>query len=1520
MPLEKGGRADKQGNQYELNCIIFELLNVLDETNSSVMIEPLGTDEKATDIIVTKPNGKRELQQCKARNGSFDKWNIGDLKSLNLFEIWKMHLNRDSNINVALVSPLTCTFLVDLYNRACNSNDNAKDFLNVQIRKSSKDFQRFYDRFCKEMKIDINDDIDVLKSIHYLKRILYKQISEYELKQSINQKIQYLFCNQVETVYNSLLSFVVTQEIYAKEITSTVLLAYLEKESLELRLIDKDRRVIPVLNELNKFYRYNFRPLRGRLIYRKEFGECITALKQEKNIIISGNAGCGKSSCTEAVIDYCENQYIPYVAIKLDQRMPTGSSSSWGEELGLPSSIPHSLHKAAMNDKAVIILDQLDALRWTQANSRAAINVCTELIREVKRLNLERRKPLLIIFVCRTYDLEHDNAIKSLFMESNEKKNNWKIIKINPFEDELVKNIAGEIYNQLTLKEKSLLRVPSNLYIWQHLHKLEKDNGGLCFLTTTQLVSEWFTQICKYGARENLTAEGLENTKNAIVDILERSGRLYIPKTILRVDLSCLEFLLSFEIIIEQNGNISFAHQSILDCFIAQNMMRKYYYLNESIEQIIGTKEQQTLSRRYQVQLFLQNLLDVDSQSFIDVGNRLVESADIRYYIKYLFYELLGQIEFPDENITNFIIYNSKKEKLNDDFLNIVIYSREQYIRILMKFGVLELWTNSAEKRRLVIKLLRSISSKLDDEDILFIEKHELIEECNEMELAGFFSRDIFADSEEMFNLRMVIYDKHPNLIRYIHINQELMNKDSDIRIVKFIVLLLKLRLSEFQLDYSSEENLMQAARYLEVEHADYILNELLDYLPKEDNKIKYGEWSNFMFEKKNLERVIVELIKKSLIKICHEVPDKFWEYYLPILNNSYCIFKEIVLASLEALPRKYSDQVIRHLYSDLNNRAIEYTSGANNMLAMVKKVIAKHVYTCSDAEFLNFESSIIGYVSPQIVSWYREKREYNKNNGYDSKYRSFWGELQYELLPYLPANRIHNSTRDLIEILNRKFQGVQTRYHNNNGHSGWVRSAIANKKISIKQWRKIITNEKFNKRNERSWKEVPGGFIENSISAFSSDFSSAVSQQPEEMIRLVLENKNNVVPQFIDSLYSGLAMAETLENVSLEYIVQLVTTFPCNLESDRASYFCNIVQKYDTATWPSNIKEILKNITINHCNPKLGEPNVTTPEDLNMKSAYMLESNALNCTRGQGMSAIGHLLWKDKNLLDYFRDTIECVLRDENPAVRFSALFALWPAFNIDREWAIERIINLYDSDIRTIRYSESGRMLLTLYPKFKDRVLNIIERCYASDDKELIRIGSQCCCLFYIRHKEFENIVLGNVLKSPEQVQEIVHTAVIYLKSAEYREEAKKIILYYKNTNTDIEMSLSYMFDEEYLDANKDAEFLKAFLQTRISRLTIRGFILFLEKNAMSIMDYADILIKQCEEILNLSNEELGQYWGIVDEVSKLIFQLYDETANVKNVELKKLSFKCIDLWDIMFERQLGSVRSISKELLNR
>lgn len=453
MPFEKGGRADKQGNKYEKDCIIYEMIKVLNERNYSVVIEPLGMNEVGTDILVTTSDGKKEHQQCKARNSSKEHWDASDLKARNIFRVWKFQLDRDEERKVALVSPMVCTNLEDLCKRAKNTSGKAEDF-NQQIFNSGKEFIRFYEAFCSEMELDKNNETDVLRAIDYLKRISYKQISEYELNERINQNIQYWFCNGFDEVYNAMISLIESKDILGKEITQTILLDYFAKQNITMKMKAGDKRLAPRIQEINEEYKDTFVSLQGGLIQREEFGMCIDAIESEEMVIVSGNAGCGKSGCMEAILNYCEKNRIPYVAVKLDRRIPSKNCDAWGRELGFPGSIVHAIHYLSKNEKAVIILDQLDALRWTQANSSEALTVCMELIRQVKQLNYERKKKMIIVFACRTYDLENDNNIKQLFENKNLQKDEWKIVKVNTFSDDMVKLVIGDNYDSLTSKLK----------------------------------------------------------------------------------------------------------------------------------------------------------------------------------------------------------------------------------------------------------------------------------------------------------------------------------------------------------------------------------------------------------------------------------------------------------------------------------------------------------------------------------------------------------------------------------------------------------------------------------------------------------------------------------------------------------------------------------------------------------------------------------------------------------------------------------------------------------------------------------------------------------------------------------------------------------------------------------------------------------------------------------------------------------------------------------------------------------
>lgn len=1509
MPLETGGRADKHGNSYEIDCIIYEMLKVLDEKNYSVCIEPLGIDEIGTDILVTNFDGQKEHQQCKARNASKEYWNISDLKEKNIFSTWKVHLDRDCFRKVALVSPIACTFLSDLHDRASNTSGKTEDFYSIQIMKSSKPFQEFYEKFCFEMDLNSDEDDYILKSINYLKRIYYKQISEYQLKEMINQYIQFLFSTKVETVYNAFISLIVKEDIFGQEITQIILTNYFQKQEINFRLQDNDERISPRIQEINQEYRENFNPLLSGFVHRKVFDDCIEAITNEKSIIISGNAGYGKSGCTEAILNYCEEEKIPHIAIKLDRRIPHKNCESWGHDLGFPSSIAHSIHCVSRNENAVIILDQLDALRWTQANSSEALTVCMELIRQVEYLNYERNKKIIIVFVCRTYDLENDNNINSLFKKQDTLKIDWKTIKVDVFEDDEVKEIIGKNYENFLPKLKNLLRIPSNLYIWQHLDK--KEVYEKC-LTTYHLIDKWFKQICRKSTTAGLQERAINEVIKRIVNFLDKTGRLYIPKQISNIGEAELDYLISSEIIILQNNKLSFVHQSILDYFISQSMFEKYFNdSNQPIEEIIGEKNKQDPKRRYQIQMFLQNILELDSNHFLLIGEKTLFSNNVRYYVKYIFYEILRQIEEPDENITQFILTNYKNNIFGNYLMKNTILGKKQYISILMADGILEQWYLKTEKKDIVFNLLQSITPNFDDEIISFIKKYAFKNINDDKQFMRCFIHDITEESEEMFELRMIFYEKYPEYIKEMFIDIKKIMKHFGKRLIQLISFCLKNKIENYNIHLSSYEELDLDNNFF-IENAEFILNELLPYISKENLlNIKYSNWNEKHINKYGIERTTVKLVKKATIELINKSPQNFWTYYKPYLGKGYHIFNEIILASLSNMPSKYSNQIIDSLIIDFDKNIFDYTSGAEDQLGLTEEILKIHGNTCTKERLSILEDKIYKYISPYAIEWYKQRIEQNKTKKSPPVYWSFWGDLQYKLLQCLPEKKVSKKTKDLLNTLHRRFYKVPLHYSNSNIHSGWVTSPISEKNISKTQWLQIITNSKLKKQKRPKLVEVKDGFIESSSQAYARDFQTVVQQNPQEMIEIILENKECVLPIFIDSLFLGIELSEKLEIIDFTILEKLFLEFPCDIKSYRASYFCGIIKKLKNVSWSPEIIQQLMNIALNHFNPELSS-NIANEKD----SCQTLRNNALNSVKGRAAMAIGHLLQENKEFFSQFKDIIEKMLTDKNPEVCFAAMYALYPSYNINKEWTEKNILHLYESDIRTTSFFNSNNMLFRLYSTYKEKVIKIVKNCFESEDQELIEIGGHTICEFYIHFKEFEKIVLSVEDKSEDQIKSILEMAILYLDISKYKEIAQKIILTYKNTDIDLQFPLSKIFNKRYINSIHDKEFLKELMKSRVSKKLVRAFVNYLEENTNSIILYKDIILRLCENILQMKLEDLKQEWGLENHISKLIIFLYDKTINID----KQTSDKCMDLWDIMFERQLGSVREISQKLMER
>jgi len=1475
--------------------------------------------EQGIDIWIGKKNGSREGQQCKGRNGSKEYWDYGTANAKGIFTNWKYQLDRDTSNTVALISPLAFTLLEDLIERAKNTSNNLKDFYNNQILNASKEFIDFFKNFCKVMEINPEQDLDLAKCISYLNRIAYRQFPDAELKELIISKISYLLIGNEEETYEAFIAWIVDGDVLGKTISQSVLYEFLKEKNIKLKELATDKRIMPRLEELNQEYRIAFIPLNNGLIKRKEFSVCREAIDLGDSLIIHGKAGRGKSGCTEDIINYCQEKTIPYLAIKLDKRIPTGTAEKWGKDLELPASIAHCIHSVSKNERAVIILDQLDALRWTQAHSRDALLVCAQIIDQIERLNLERKYKISVVFVCRTYDLENDNNIRSLFKKNDKKEEvfQWNKVQVNELDEGIVKEIVGKRYEQLTSKLKEILKIPSNLYIWQQLDQSKE--YAECS-TASHLVSEWWGQLSGKCFEFGLSEADLNETKEKMVTLLEKLGRIFIPLRILNVNKSGLEFLSSNAFLVIQDNKVSFAHQSILDCFLAEKMLKRYYD-GEDVVDIIGSKEKQTPGKRYQVQMFMQNLSEFDSQDFINAGQKMFEAKQIRYFIKFVFFEVLNQIDILDENVQNFIISNCENETYGSHIINNVIFSRPKYIRLLRKYGIFDKWFIDSRKKDIVFNLLISMSPDYESEDISFIEKYAFLLQEDDNKFSRCFLHDINQETDELFELRMKFYSSYPQMAN-VYLDFKSMLKNCEIRTIRLLAFLLenKIKCKEKTIYKYEEEFIFEDSEIL-IKNGMEVVNLLLPYIPTEkDERLSFSDWSGRYFHKRGLERACIQIIKKANAAIIALKPEKFFEEYKEFMGKGIDLYNEIILDGLYRLPEIYSDVVINYLRSDFDSNIFDQTSGNGDELLLTKQILEKHSKYCSEDIFAMLEKTVLNYLSPKAKDIYLRRIDINREkNGY-TVYWSFWGDLQKEILEVLPNNRLSDHAKDLIRVLKRKFPEGTTLYKHADGHGGWVGSSIAGKKLNNKKWLEILTNTKLKRKSHSRWKEVPGGFVENSIEQFSSSFKNAISEEPERMIKLVLIHKEEILDEYVDSLFGGVAYSKVLDNVPVELLETMILSYPYDYTSYRANYICSMIENRKNVEWSKKILDILKDIAINHKNPEISKPNVTNNEDKEMRSFDMMHSNALNCVRGKAALAIAQLLWNNGSLYKQFKDTIEKLTLDENLAVKLASLFTLWPSYNIEREWASDKIINLYEQDYRLAGFHDTKNMLFFLYPKYRERVLKIIKNCYESEDKDLIKMGAYCLSEMFILKNEFADIINNVNTMSETQAEAVLHMAIIYFNKDEFNSLTKNMIRKFKKSTLDLEMPISRLFYDNRIDLERDKDFLIELMNSGLSRRTVHAFVHYLEEESKSVVDYKDIILSMSYHLVENECGKNEGIWGIEGEISKLIIGLYDETSGSSLPDMENIAKECLDIWDLMFEKQIGPIRLLSQKLMER
>ncbi|WP_367107496.1 hypothetical protein [uncultured Psychrobacter sp.] len=1554
MALEGGGFADKFGNSYEAIWVAKQLLRLAEEKIRSITVEPLGDDETGVDLIIEDLHGNREFHQCKASNSYADVWSLSRLEQA---EVLKKAYNQVYRTSWAfkIVSPLSFTQLSHLSLSANNTTDNPQDFIKEQVNQSERR-RTFFEDLCSRLKLDIERESDVINAINFLKKFeVINFSSDSDSLNNINNTAQSIFIGEPSTVIDFLKNYPIDFNRLRLPITTSQLLNDMQMRGFNLRVYENDERVFSEIKRINCDFQSTIKPflIDDSLIKRPELEKCLEFMNSYPITLIKAEAGMGKSAFLLQLCDYLNEQEYISLPIRLDRNRPEKNADAFGLDLGLTHSPVFCLNTFAGDTKAVIILDQLDAIRWTANHSSNALQVCQEIARQVIQLR-ENNHDICLVLACRDFDLKEDPQLQYWIKELNDKVAH---IELSELPSEQVKEILNpyENYDFLSPIKQSILRIP----IWLSLYlQIIKDNhSNPDFTSKIDLISlYWKDRLTQL----NNTLTDTSLAHSIVDDFVEKASQnmqLSIPISLLsNPNPSVLEALISVGILHKHENQISFQHQALFDYHLGKRLFDTARQSSEALIEEIGSKSEQTLTRREHIKYALK-LLSQDRQSlFCQNISALLDSPEIRFHIKYLAINVIGEVETIKAPMRNLIINLISDEKLSQPFINNACFEHPQIVEVLSEKNVISEWLNGSDSQiDLAIRLLSSVAGKAPDIVIKEIEPFIGVSEEWNNRCYSALNWNIQDDSEEMFAVRKRLWMLNCSVR---NISWERLIKNQPYRMLDILNIMLeeyKNNVTSSKANNTEQTSLsllrqswhqyqLEGLKELSVTSAEELLAETM---PKifdiVSNQVvptdkKYFWLNKSRFSSNKPREHLIENILDVLILAGEKFTDneqKLYQLLSPHLLNRDVIVEYVMAHLLFNLSVEYSNHIIEWLLERPVTRLACGNKYKEPKWILPGKLIEKFSAHCSDSLFNVLESKIIDIeISKKIesiVCHFESRRKYGYFNS------SYWGEAQYFLLKKLDATRVSPKSVSLYQVLQRRFEGCNDTYFYsyNSLYGGVVVSPLPQPNtLSDRSWRKLILTDK---ERFSTWNTRPldsNTVVESSIQAFATSLSTAVKNEPARFAKIALALPKDINEQFIESICYGLAdnnssnlaegFKENWQPCPLDLRYEVIRHFEDFNESQALTRLLADTPKI--IDHPDMLDKLI-DITLHSSNPDNNKLNVYSPEegdDAEHATAKSLVQNSINCYRGIAYGGIAKIFWDNE---EYARDNlnlIDSAINDPHPAVKIVAVELLAPFLNYDTEYALQKFLELCHADLRmSCAHYAHYFFNFAFIDEFQYQYLALVKLMLTSGYEEVRKQAGTQIFARYFFNDLFES-ELATISTADESIKlGIAQVLAQLLSTDDYAEQEHKLVDVYKalinDSSQKVRDELLFCIQEKnFWNKGVTKELLAIYMNSQTAYTQLYQLFYALENHVLNLEGYKSMLLQLFSEITTtiLSDESKQNVYSEMDKLTKVLQRIYDEAVDDENEDILNM---CLDVWDNLLKLDGYAVSQASKHLEN-
>lgn len=1487
MSLLPGGRTDKTGNEYEKHYLAILLLRLVNGELTSITVEPVGPNKDSVEYTAVDKAGNRYHYQCKLSNGTQNKWRTCDLKQYNVFNRAREIIETDPKNIYVFVSPLSYGELDQLCDRARTSasvEDLKNQLTNKEIRKAWEDC-------AKQLRLDISNDTDAQYLMSILSKWEFVTVPfSMESRRDLSARVNCLFSGDSDAARELLENYANSNERYVVPITADEIIHAMSERDHEFRKHLYGENNFTNIENLNEKFLNSIHLINDGIIHRSETDKVLAEISNGNSVILHGKAGYGKSGCVNEIVDKLRKNGTLFLALNLAHDPPSTTSEQYGKALGLTQSPVYCLYNIAAGKPCVLILDQLDALRWTSQHSSSALAVCKQLISEANNMNKHFDGHISLVFITRTFDIETDTNLRNLFSDDKTKPIMWSKVKISHFSVDDVIKVIGENYNTLSHKLQNLLLTPSSLYIWTTL----TDSSAARNITTPfELMDNWWTQILGNCESTGISKQDITALRDTIVDKLEQRPDSSLSRRLFTDSQKELQALISNGLLIENNNAVSFSHQSFLDHFAVSNMVTK---INDkaSILEVIGSRDKQTPYMRYRLLRVLQILSD-DEDTFLDVCDDILGSEEVRYYFKCAVFEVMGQCENPRDALLEYAYGYFENPDWHSYVYNTVYLGHPAFVQSLDDHGRYDWSSNDG------LELLRSINTKAPDFVYGKISPLCFQTEEKDKELYLVLSRSCVNDTPEILELRLQLLHTYPELWSWAWNIWDLSNKSAN--------LIPMLRQLVEDIDHVKKGLYIGEASSIKGFSREYyheIINEILPiicektihidpHLPNYEFDSNFRRWLKLDFNN-HTERNIVEMANAALHELAAKESPEFIAFAKEFDGKNSDVYYEILAKAVHSLNTEFSDFAVSWLCDDPQNHFFIYTDNTEDYLSLAKKMIKKFSPFCSKDNFSRIENLILHWSDPvgEMIAMFNQRREENRTKQYKPVYFAFWGYFQKELIPCLDKTRISPETKQLIRVLERN-EWIRTPYYKSSfqSDSSPIVSPVSEKadRIYDKTWLRIISTPESKMKND-SWKMINGIIVEANHREFSRAFSEQAKHQPERFAKLSLQFPDECYRGYINGVINAMYENNADTKVDFQLTCDVVNRFMSDSDPDVTIQVLRLIGRRAEENWPDNILNFVCDAAMNAPHPS---PDFSATADKDV-TPHSLLTNALSCVRGCAIETISELLWKHNDLADRFKPAIEHATQDPYEAVRFISFTGAYPYYNLDRDFCINILKKLIQNEQCILGHHDIWQILCRDYRNNSDFYVKHLKKACRSEIDELSENAADYLCAIVIYYDFNIAEQLYRISLNTKQIERVCLQAASSFDDEQFHTNSKAILLHYLNSENLNMFGYNKLFLEKKIDINKDEDLLIKLLRSKPKDHLLQTILEYINSHGKDISKYVDTLQTFCEELA--SNENRFDRETTVTELIKCIIKLMDRTRRDPGIQTK-----CLDMWDDIY-----------------